>query len=71
MSHEINRMIYVGEVPWHGLGVRLPARATYQEIVEHCGFYEAVERPYSFSHRTPRSLTRRRLSEATPGRTSA
>jgi hypothetical protein len=26
-------MFYVGEMPWHGLGVRLPARATYEEIV--------------------------------------
>jgi hypothetical protein len=37
-------MIYVGEMPWHGLGVRLPARASYDEIVEAAGFYEAVER---------------------------
>jgi phage/plasmid-like protein (TIGR03299 family) len=44
MAHDINKMIYVGEVPWHGLGVRLPARATYDEIVEAAGFYEAVER---------------------------
>jgi phage/plasmid-like protein (TIGR03299 family) len=44
MAHDINKMIFVGEVPWHGLGVRLPARATYDEIVEAAGFYEAVER---------------------------
>ena len=43
MAHDINRMIYVGEVPWHGLGVRLPSRASYQEIVQAAGFYEAVE----------------------------
>jgi hypothetical protein len=43
MSHDINRMIYVGEVPWHGLGVRLPARASYEEVVQAAGFYEAVE----------------------------
>jgi len=33
MAHDINKMVYVGEVPWHGLGVRLPTRATYDEIV--------------------------------------
>ena len=45
MAHDINKMVYVGEVPWHGLGVRLPARATYDEIVEAAGFYTACERP--------------------------
>jgi phage/plasmid-like protein (TIGR03299 family) len=44
MAHEINKMMYVGEVPWHGLGVRLPARASYAAIVEAAGFYNAVER---------------------------
>ena len=44
MAHEVNRMMFVGEVPWHGLGVRLPARASYDQIVEAAGFYEAVER---------------------------
>lgn len=24
MAHEINRMVYAGEVPWHGIGVQLP-----------------------------------------------
>ena len=44
MAHDINRMIYVGEMPWHGLGVRLPARASYEEIVQAAGFYEAVQK---------------------------
>ena len=42
--HDINKMFYVGEMPWHGLGVRLPARASYEEIVAAAGFYEAVEK---------------------------
>ncbi len=44
MAHDINKMIYVGQMPWHGLGVRLPAAAGYEEIVQAAGFYEAVER---------------------------
>ena len=44
MSHAINKMIYVGEMPWHGLGVWLPARASSEEIVQAAGLYEAVEK---------------------------
>jgi hypothetical protein len=43
MSHDVKKMIYVGEVPWYGLGVRLLARASYEEIVQAAGFYQAVE----------------------------
>lgn len=44
MAHEINKIVYVGATPWHGLGVRLPAAAGYEEIVQAAGFYEAAER---------------------------
>jgi hypothetical protein len=47
MAHDINKIALVGAVPWHGLGVRLPARASYDEIVEAAGFYEVVERDAS------------------------
>lgn len=54
MAHDINRMTYVGEMPRHGLGVRLPARASYEEIVQAAGFYEAVEKDvYVPPSRTP------------------
>jgi hypothetical protein len=42
--HDINKMFYVGEMPWHGLGVWLPARASHEEIVAAAGFYDAVEK---------------------------
>jgi phage/plasmid-like protein (TIGR03299 family) len=44
MAHEIKKMFYVGEMPWHGLGVRLPTKASYEEIVQAAGFYEAVDK---------------------------
>ena len=54
MAHQINKMVYVGEMPWHGLGVRLPAKASYDEIVAAAGFYQAVEKDlYIPPFRTP------------------
>ena len=69
MAHDINKMIYVGEVPWHGLGVRLPARASFDQIVAAAGFYEAVERPVFIPPFNAPSPTRRRSSGAIPART--
>jgi phage/plasmid-like protein (TIGR03299 family) len=43
--HNINKMVYVGAEPWHGLGVKLPRNATYQEISELAGFYDVAELP--------------------------
>lgn len=42
MAHNLHKdtMLYVGEVPWHGLGVKLPANATWEQVVELGGFYE-------------------------------
>lgn len=41
MAHNINKMTYVGETPWHGLGKKLPSNARWEEIVEAAGFYTA------------------------------
>lgn len=47
MAHKLetdSSMFFVGEMPWHGLGVALPANATWAEVVERVGFYAVQER---------------------------
>ena len=43
--HNINKMVYVGTEPWHGIGVKLPRNANYEEISELAGFYKVIELP--------------------------
>jgi phage/plasmid-like protein (TIGR03299 family) len=47
MPHNIDKMVYAGQVPWHGLGTALPRNADYEEIVQAAGFYTAIERDIS------------------------
>lgn len=44
MAHDINKMVFVGQVPWHGLGTRLPENASFEEIVEAAGFARITEK---------------------------
>lgn len=51
MPHDIHNasMVYAGATPWHGIGTRLPANATWEEVYKMAGFYEALEAP-AYSH---------------------
>jgi phage/plasmid-like protein (TIGR03299 family) len=44
MSHNIQTMAYYGDVPWHGLGKRVPARATSAEMIAAAGLDWKVEK---------------------------
>lgn len=44
MSHEVENMFYVGEVPWHGLGVKLEEPPTIEEALKIGGLDWRVDR---------------------------
>lgn len=43
MAHNLhkNSMVFAGDVPWHGLGTRLPSNATWEQVAQLGGFYKA------------------------------
>ena len=43
MSHQVETMFSVREVPWHGLGVVLPEPPTSEEAIKHAGLDWVVE----------------------------
>lgn len=43
MAHNIDTMAYYGEVPWHGLGTQIPARANTDQMIVAAGLDWAVE----------------------------
>jgi len=51
MSHEIETMAYVGEVPWHGLGTRLPATPSVDEMLVQAGLDWTVSKRPLFTWR--------------------
>jgi phage/plasmid-like protein (TIGR03299 family) len=44
MAHNIETMAYAGEVPWHGLGVKVPADLTPAQMLESAGLNWTVEK---------------------------
>jgi len=62
MSHNLNirsdgraSMMYVGEAPWHGFGVRLPKLATSAEAIEAAGLDYHVDKKSVFTKGAGRS----------------
>lgn len=47
--HDLHQdtMLFVGRVPWHGLGTQLPENATWETIAELGGFYRVREESIS------------------------
>jgi phage/plasmid-like protein (TIGR03299 family) len=46
MAHEIETMAFVGETPWHGLGVRLDAPPSIEEMLKQSGLdWNVVTKP--------------------------
>lgn len=56
MSHELEfvdgkaQMAYVGDVPWHGLGTRVPADLTPQQMLEVAGLDWTVKKVPGFAY---------------------
>jgi len=49
MSHEVETMAYAGEVPWHGLGVRVPNDLSAEQMLEKAGLnWEVEKKPLYF-----------------------
>lgn len=44
MSHEVEQMFYVGEVPWHGLGIKLEESPSIEDAIVYAGLNWQVER---------------------------
>jgi phage/plasmid-like protein (TIGR03299 family) len=48
MSHEVETMAYAGEVPWHGLGVKVPNDLTPEQMMDKAGLNWTVEKIPAF-----------------------
>ena len=44
MSHNVETMAYAGEVPWHGLGEKVPADLTTEQFMRKAGLDWKVEK---------------------------
>jgi len=44
MAHMVETMAYAGEVPWHGLGVKVPADLTPEQMLEKAGLDWTVDK---------------------------
>lgn len=49
MSHLVETMAYAGEVPWHGLGVKVPNDLSPEQMLEKAGLNWTVDKVPAFS----------------------
>lgn len=63
MAHEIEvingvaQMVYVGETPWHGLGTKIPADLSPQQVLEKAGLDWTVEKHPAFAKVNGKSVS--------------
>ena len=50
MAHMIESIAYAGEVPWHGLGVKVPADLSPAQMLEKAGLNWTVEKTPAFAN---------------------
>lgn len=50
MAHMIETMAYAGEVPWHGLGTKVPADLSPAQMLEKAGLDWTVEKTPAFAN---------------------
>ena len=48
MSHQVETMAYAGEVPWHGLGVKVNDDLTVDEMIAAAGLDWTVSKQPTF-----------------------
>lgn len=49
MAHMVETMAYAGQVPWHGLGVRVPADLSPEQMMQKAGVDWAVQKIPAFA----------------------
>ena len=67
MSHMLESMFYVNEVPWHGLGIQLNAPPTLAEAIKLAGLdWEVVVEPLVTANgEVSKARTVRRITDRT------
>ena len=53
MAHAVETMAYAGEVPWHGLGVKVEDNLTPDEMLVAAGLDWTVSKRHLFTHSEP------------------
>ena len=58
MAHNVETMAYAGEVPWHGLGKKVPADLTSDQMLHAAGLdWEVVKTPLYYDSDTEDGMT--------------